>query len=131
MKTIEHARTGSVLRALISELKAIDDCDEFSSRCKTFGVFTNHNTLEVDLFNDEYFTSYIIETLREQGFGRMTQARIDAWEAEPTTLDVQKYLTLVEAVGKGRFAQRLASRVTDVGPPAYIRAAIEFVVSNV
>ena len=131
VKTIEHARTGSVPRALISELKAIDDCDEFSSRCKTFGVFTNHNTLEVDLFNDEYFTSYIIETLREQGFGRMTQARIDAWEAEPTTLDVQKYLTLVEAVGKGRFAQRLASRVTDVGPPAYIRAAIEFVVSNV
>ena len=76
---IECTRTGSFPEALISELKALADYDEFSSQCEAFGIFTNIVTLEVDLFHDDNFTSHIVETLREQGFGRKRQARIDAW----------------------------------------------------
>ena len=38
---------------------------------------------------------------------------------------------MVESIGKGRFAQRLASRMTDLKVPAYIGAAIKFVAERV
>jgi len=131
VKTIEHVRTGSVPKALIKKLDAIEDYNEFGTRCETFGVFTNIDTLEVDLFNDDNFTVPIIETLREQKFSAERQGWIDEWEADPESLDVEKYLALIEAVGKGRFAQRLASRVTGTEPPDYIIGAIGFVASRV
>jgi putative ATP-dependent endonuclease of OLD family len=37
-------------------------------------------------------------------------------------------LIRIETIGKGRFAQRLASKVKDQKPPAYIQQAIEHVV---
>jgi len=130
VKKIEHVRTGRVPTALIKELGTIEDYNEFGTRCEAFGVFTNVDTLEVDLFNDDNFTAPIIETLREQKFSTERQGWIDEWEADPESLDVEKYLALIEAVGKGRFAQRLASRVTVTEPPDYIKGAIEFVVSH-
>lgn len=73
----------------------------------------------------------IFETLREGKFGKERKGWIDAWEADPNTLDTKKFLSLIEAIGKGRFAQRLASRMGGLEPPAYIRNAIEFVVDRV
>ncbi|MNT64775.1 hypothetical protein D3C72_2027030 [compost metagenome] len=58
-------------------------------------------------------------------------AWVDGWEDDPDTLDIGNYLKLIEAVGKGRFAQRLASRVAGLEPPRYIQSAIEFVVRSV
>ena len=110
VKTSERLRTGNVRTVLIQELKATKNSKEFRKRCKAFGVFTNIDTFEVDLFNDEDFTEHIIETLREQNFSTERQGWIDGWDADPESLDTDKYITLIEAVGKGRFAQRLASR---------------------
>jgi putative ATP-dependent endonuclease of OLD family len=117
----------------MKELKtaAESDEDDFSDKCDSFGVFTNFHTLEVDLFNNHDFTEHIIETLREHKFGAERKGWIDEWGADPNSLDVGKYLALIETVGKGRFAQRLASRIKDIVPPDYIRRAIEFVVSRV
>jgi putative ATP-dependent endonuclease of OLD family len=133
VRTIERARTGEVPTAVLDELRALrDDDDEigFSARCDEFGVFTNDHTLEVDLFNDA-FTDQIIETLRERKLSEERTGWVDGWEADPSALNVDNYLKLIEAVGKGRFAQRLASRIDGMEPPAYIRRAIEFVASRV
>lgn len=129
----ERTRTGETPEALRDELKQmIKDGDEvgLSDKCDTFGVFTNSHTLEVDLFHDG-FAEQILETLGEQSFSAERKEWIEEWAADHDALDVEKYLTLIDAVGKGRFAQRLASRIGDMGPPAYIRNAIEFVAGRV
>ena len=51
--------------------------------------------------------------------------RVDGWVADPATADVNRLLGFFERVGKGRFAQRLASSATERRCPAYIRAALE------
>ena len=117
VKTIEQVRTGSIPTELIEELDAIDDGNKFAKRCEAFGIFTNFHTLEVDLFKDKKFTEHIIKTLREQKFGRERKSWIDEWEADHKSLDIEKYLTLIETIGKGRFAERLASRVIEIDPP--------------
>ena len=130
VSTIEATRTGKVPAALIKELEKLENGNKFADKCEEFGVFTNTHTLEVDLFNGK-FGPVIIETLREGNFGKVRRGWIDAWEADPKQLDIGKFLSLIEAIGKGRFAQRLASRMGSLKPPAYIRSAIEFVVDGV
>jgi putative ATP-dependent endonuclease of OLD family len=131
VKTIVRVRTGKVPLSLIRDLKSIDNYDELGKRCEEFGVFTNVDTLEVDLFNHNDFTEHIIETLCEQKLSSERQGWIDRWKDTPERLDVDDYLTLIDAVGKGRFAQRLAARVSGIEPPEYIKGAIEFVASRV
>jgi putative ATP-dependent endonuclease of OLD family len=127
--TSEHGRTGQTA-ALIKELKEFGDYNAFCDRCEEFGIFSNYETLEVDLFKSK-FAKVIIETLREGNFGEERTSWIDGWEADPDSLDSEKFLSLIDSIGKGRFAQRLASRMGDIAPPGYIRRAIEFVTSRV
>lgn len=131
VETIERARTNQEPTALIEELREIDDFDAFGDRCEEFGIFSNIDTLEVDLFKDGDFTAEIIATLREHRFSAQRQALINGWEADPETLDIDTYLGLIETIGKGRFAQRLATRIAGTAPPDYIREAIEYVVARV
>lgn len=130
VSTIEQMRTGKVPAKLLEQLGASTDYNAFGEGCEAYGVFTNIHTLEVDLFNDA-FGPAVIETLREAGFGAERAGWIDEWEADPEKLDIDKFLSLVESIGKGRFAQRLATRIGDLDPPAYITGAIEFVAMNV
>lgn len=95
-----------------------------------YGIFTNCDTLEVDLFAGDLIQP-ILETLREEELSEDRAGWVDSWEVNPATLHVENYLKLIEAVGKGRFAQRLASRVVGLKPPAYIAEAIRFVVEHV
>lgn len=132
VSTIEKMRTGKTPTELIAALKALDDWSEYEKRCDSFGVFTNAHTLEVDLFrkNDDYREA-LIETLREGPFGPERKGWIDEWEAEPDELDIDKFLSLVDQIGKGRFAQRLGARIADLDPPSYIAKAIKFVADRV
>jgi putative ATP-dependent endonuclease of OLD family len=130
VSTIHRISTGTSSKALVAELKAITDYNVLSDRCETYGVFTNVHTLEVDMFKED-FGPAIVETLREGPFGAERMGWIDTWEADRASLDIDKYLSLIEAIGKGRFAQRLTSRISDIDPPAYIASAIEFVASRV
>jgi len=131
VKVIEEARTSKSQDPLIQELRQIDDYNKFSDHCEAYGIFTNMETLEVDLFKDVGFTAAILETLREFKWSQKRSGWIDAWEAVPDTLHVENYLKMIETVGKGRFAQRLVSRIEDVAPPAYIANAIDYVAKRV
>lgn len=129
IRTIEMIRSGKVSKKLDTAMKDADG-DEFCVLAAQYGIFLNDHTLEVDLFNDE-FGPAIIETLREGEFGPTRRGWIDNWEADPDKLDIKKFLTMINAIGKGRFAQRLASRIGDLEPPDYIKKAIEFVADRV
>ena len=51
----------------------------------------------------------------------------EQWAATPASLDAIRFLKDITAIGKGRFAQRLAGTLTkDICPP-YIKEAIEYV----
>jgi putative ATP-dependent endonuclease of OLD family len=132
VSTIEETRTGKKPKKLIAELEALEDMDEFDKRCGEYGIFTNCHTLEVDLFNkDENWRKAVIETLREGPFGSERLGRIDKWEKEPKQLETDSFLTLIDQIGKGRFAQRLGTRIADYSPPSYIAKAIKFVAGRV
>jgi len=131
VETIERIRTGERPTALVAEIDAIEDGDRFAQHCEAFGIFISDDTLEVDLFEDNDFTAEILETLREHRFSARRQALIDGWEADSNTLDIDSYLAMIETIGKGRFAQRLAARIAGIDPPDYIRNAIEYVAARV
>jgi len=131
VETMESTRQNKHVQRLIEELDAIEDPNDFSAKCETYGVFTNVYTLEIDLFNDKRFVKALAETLREKPCSLARKTQVDGWEKDPTTLDAAAYLNSIEAIGKGRFAQRLATRIAGVKPPAYIQDAIAFVVDRV
>jgi putative ATP-dependent endonuclease of OLD family len=130
VETIHSTTTGKSAKDLVAELEAFEDMNKFGNRCDEFGVFTNVHTLEIDLFTGT-FVSSIVATLREAKFGKDRSALIDKWEKEPKELDRAEYIKMIEDIGKGRFAQRLATRITKLDPPGYITRAINFVADRV
>jgi putative ATP-dependent endonuclease of the OLD family len=111
-------------------LKAIAKYGQFCERCEEFGIFSNSQTLELDLFEGGYADA-IIRTLREAKFGKERTELIDGWEEDNDALEPAQFLSMVESIGKGRFAQRLASKMSDLEVPTYISAAIKFVAAHV
>ncbi len=129
IRIIETMRSGEVSDELEMELIGADD-DALCAKAAEYGIFLNDHTLEVDLFEDDFVTP-ITETLLEAGFGPRRRERIEGWRGDPDTLDIPRYLTLINEIGKGRFAQRLASRITGLEPPRYISDAITYVADRV
>lgn len=126
--TTGNARAAEV--AKINEIAATDDYEAFDAKVAEFGIFTNDETLEVDLIKGD-FKDQIIATLREGKFGPKRTKRIDTYEDKYTDDDKKAFLALVEAIGKGRFAQRLATRIQGIDVPPYIAGAIQHVVDRV
>jgi putative ATP-dependent endonuclease of OLD family len=131
VRTIESLSTGNDPTALLAELKAIDDWNEYGKRVEEYGVFLSNQTLEVDLHSLSDYRVPLYDTLREGGFGAIRSARIDGWDLGTEDFDEKQYLDLIEAIGKGRFAQRLTTRIAGLERPGYIERAIQFVVGHV
>lgn len=128
VRTIERAKSDDdQVPAAVTARLDDDGDDERRTLAAEYGIFTNDHTLEIDLFSDDDFRDLVIATLREYGFGPTRTALIDGWEADPDSLDNEDFLALVDTIGKGRFAQRLASRMNGEAPLTYIRDAIRFV----
>lgn len=129
IRTIEEIRNGEVSEEIE---ETVTNADEEALRVlsEEYGIFLNDHTLEVDLFRDGY-EDYIAETLHEHGFGTRRTARITSWADDPDELEVKPYLSIIEEIGKGRFAQRLATRLEGVEQPSYMGAAIDYVADRV
>lgn len=96
------------------------------------GLFVNETTLEVDLFTggaEEEFQEVLLDEL---SLGQVSTARLQGWVDDPSVLEdadeAEKFLAMVERVGKGRMAQQLASTVTEDHCPPYISAALTWLV---
>ena len=129
IRTIELMRSGALSDELEEKL-ANSDGEALCENAAEYGIFLNDHTLEVDLFDDA-FVAPIAGTLLEAGFGQRRRRIIEGWRDDPGTLDEERYLALIEEIGKGRFAQRLAARVSGLAPPTYIADAIEYVADRV
>lgn len=131
VEVIEVARTGEEQDELIQEIRQAADDGAFAEHCEEFGIFFNSSTLEIEVFDDADFNAAVIATLREQQLSAERRQWVDQWAQDPESLHEENYLKLIEAVGKGRFAQRLATRIADIPPPRYIAQAIAYVVDRV
>ncbi len=127
---LDGLRTGKYDDAYFEELLETGEWERFDDSIGEFGVFTNGDTLEVDLFNNG-FAEVMITGLREGNFGKKRSKAIDDWEEDATKVDRDQLLAMIDDIGKGRFAQRLADRIEGIKVPDYIRLAIEHVVARV
>ena len=125
---IHTIRPSEVAQDLDSELEA--DEARIEALAEENGIFLNQHTLEVDLYEGAFADS-ILTTLAEAGFGQHRRTEIREWIANPERASPRRLLQLVNSVGKGRFAQRLAPLLADREPPEYIAKAITFVADRV
>ena len=124
-----------VRRRLISVLELVEDgvdydeldADEVIERGEPFGYFVNGDTLEPELWTGGLAERMQRVILRELSLQQTTRNRIQGWVDDPDTLDRERLLALIERIGKGRFAQALAPRVTAETCPDYIRQALEHI----
>lgn len=126
VKIIDEAGGGANTDGLIQAIKDLDTYEESFAECEKFGIFVNTDTLETELFKGDY-AEPMIEALREHNFSAQRLASLTAWEAAPDTVDRGVLLAMIEQMGKGRFAQRLASRSAGKLVPDYIADAITYV----
>lgn len=128
LKTIHTARAVEMPEHLDGELDPV--VASIEELAEENGIFLNRHTLEVDLYNGG-LADPILTTLSEAGFGQRRQDRIRQWRTMPEEVGPRELLQLVDSVGKGRFAQRLAPLLITEDPPNYIVKAIRFVAERV
>lgn len=93
------------------------------------GFFLSDYTFEVDLFRCGHGET-MCQCLIELAEGRTARERAEQWLVDLTSVDVARFLNDIIAIGKGRFAQRLATRLRSSACPEYIKEAIEYVASR-
>jgi putative ATP-dependent endonuclease of OLD family len=89
------------------------------------GVHVNSSTLEVELFLSGLGPAMFAVLRAELPLSQATRTRVQGWIDAPTTLEADNLISLIERVGKGRFAQSLAPHLTATACPAYMRSALE------
>jgi putative ATP-dependent endonuclease of the OLD family len=102
--------------------------EKILAKANAYGVFLNEFTFEIDLFKagaeDEFD-----EAVKGLTGNKKMRERFSALASDPTMLDSSQLLKDINSLGKGRFAQRLATVLiendVDVCPP-YIKAALDY-----
>ena len=66
-------------------------------------------------------------TLKELSESGAVRERAEHWEKHTAEMEPEKLLGDIRAIGKGRFAQRLATRISKNICPPYVKEAIAYV----
>lgn len=122
-----------ILQRLVSEETwEANEFDALLELAPQYGVFLNTHTFEVDLFkaglHEEFLIAMTGVTRSAAKLRRMGQ-----WAGDPATLDATQLLADIDAVSKGRFAQRLASVISDAehdACPDYVLNGVNYVASK-
>ncbi|MBR9864628.1 MAG: AAA family ATPase [Rhodobacteraceae bacterium] len=128
--TIKKAQGTADPMAETTAIHNLGSYEKSFSECERFGIFVNSDTLETELYENDY-ASEIISLLQSQNFGEKRKALLETWQADPSTYDPVEMLKMIEQVGKGRFAQRLSAKIPGKQVPDYIANAIKHVVDRV
>lgn len=103
--------------------------ESFETICvlaKENGIFINNYELEIDLFNCGQHDA-ICETIIELSENSRAKDRARTWRDSHESLDAEQLLKDITQISKGRFAQRLAMRISGTSCPQYIKDAINYV----
>ena len=110
-----------------------DDDDRVIEAAAENGIFMTEHTLEVAMFKSGRRNSFY-SVMNDLSTNGAAKKRARQWKANPETLNTGRMLKDIGKIGKGRFAQRWASRIlsapkTCKACPKSIKDAIEHVVS--
>jgi putative ATP-dependent endonuclease of OLD family len=103
---------------------AMEDAELFRHG-QDVGIFLNADTLEPELFGMPMRQTMVQVIKADLPLRQETREKLDRWEADPATLESDTLVSLIERIGKGRFAQRIAPAVCADRCPDYIRKALE------
>ncbi|AGL00973.1 putative ATP-dependent endonuclease of the OLD family [Desulfoscipio gibsoniae DSM 7213] len=126
-----HSRVTSLLKEIMDEgeYQKAEDEGKLLDLAPNYGIFLNNYTLEIDLFKYKRHKS-MCSTLIELTENNAAKERARVWREAPEKLDETKFLKDIGAIGKGRFAQRLATKIANYKAticPPYIKEAIKYV----
>jgi putative ATP-dependent endonuclease of OLD family len=103
--------------------------DELLAMAPSYGIFTNSHTFEVDLFKAGLHEAFS-QAMNALASNTNMRDRMEGWATEPDSVDIAQFLRDIESVGKGRFAQRLASIIVESDLtlcPRYISKGVKHV----
>ena len=103
--------------------------DDLLGMAPSLGIYMNTHTFEVDLFKSGLAEEFL-EAMKAVGVNDSMKKRMQEWTSDIDSLDTDQFLVDIESVGKGRFAQRLASIISESSTtacPKYIIKALKYV----
>jgi len=122
-----HARVRNLLRLCVPPGLLADRTDvQKLEMARKYGLYAGDHTLEVDLFHAGA-EGPLTETLNELAPGPLARTRAAEWGGSPATLNAVQFLKDIDAIGKGRFSQRLSAKIIPGVCPQYIADAIAHV----
>jgi putative ATP-dependent endonuclease of OLD family len=130
---LAHNRVNRLLGVLVTSYKYPGTTKKMFAEAKASGLFVTPHTLEVAVFRCGRHVS-MTNTLSELTRNTKISERATAWQKDPETLSTTKLLSDIESIGKGRFAQRLAARITKgtcKRCPDSVKEAIAYVAERV
>jgi putative ATP-dependent endonuclease of the OLD family len=103
--------------------------DEVLEKAEEYGIFLNDFTFEIDLFRAgaQEEIAEAVEGLTEN---KKMRKRFEVLADDPHKLDPVQFLKDIDSIGKGRFAQRLASILLEKNvdyAPSYIESALDYI----
>jgi putative ATP-dependent endonuclease of OLD family len=119
-------------RASAEQAISVGDADTLRDLLASEGVFVGNTTLEVDIAAQDAdivmrtFEEIVESTLRRDRF----RSALDRLGPNPTHETADPVLRAIERIGKGRFAQRLATHLRTQSIPRYLENAITAVVER-
>jgi putative ATP-dependent endonuclease of OLD family len=130
---LAHNRVRSLVTNIDPEYDYSNDTRTMLNEATADGIFVTPHTLEVAIFKCGRKT-ILTKTIEELSRNKMARQRAESWRGNPGSLDADKLLADIEAIGKGRFAQRLASRIAKAkgdACPDSVKEAIAHVAEQV
>lgn len=127
-KRLLDEKTREKIGRLISE----ERYDDVSKALVKEGIFVGEYTLEIDLLASipnemkETYKELVVSEKASNKFADSVDAALDG-----ESKAMEDIIKRIERIGKGRYAQRLASKINDQSPPTYIRKAIDYIINIV
>jgi putative ATP-dependent endonuclease of OLD family len=122
-------RVTALIELVTGEEPALEDEEALLDAAKAKGIFLNEYTFEVDIFKCGRHEN-MCDTLSELTTNGAAKKRAAAWKEDPDSLNPEQMLKDIDAISKGRFAQRLTSRLKGDLCPNYIRDAVTFLAAK-
>lgn len=117
-------RAKKIAEVIDEEIES-DDFDDVKSEAASLGIFIGDDTLEIDLIESGN-GDLLLETYKELNSSSKSQVAFEKALSE----DMDQVVRRIETIGKGRFAQRLAGKLTAENIPEYISKAISHVIED-
>lgn len=126
---LAYNRVLSLVSVIDPEYEYSDDTATLFDEARADGVFVTDHTLEVAIFKCGRKVS-VTTTIEQLSRNKKARQRAASWRDNPGSVDIKRMLADIEAIGKGRFAQRLASRIAKgkaTSCPESVKEAIAYV----